>query len=109
MNRIAFGIVIGVLAVAALSPTTAPRIVAQLREAGEMIMDTWTNAEPGRRAPFYSNQALTRSITAERKELDNRVTAFNEWKEHKECNADTAEYRDFLKETGRNAPIVDCN
>jgi hypothetical protein len=38
MNRIAFGIVIGVLAVAALSPTTAPRIVAQLREAGEMII-----------------------------------------------------------------------
>ncbi|MGC1864371.1 MAG: hypothetical protein WA733_25440 [Methylocystis sp.] len=109
MNRIAFGIVIGVLAVAALSPTTAPRIVTQLREAGEMIMDTWTNAEPGRRAPFYSNQALTRSITAERKELDNRVTAFNKWKAHKECNADTTEYRDFLRETGRNAPVIACD
>jgi len=103
MNRIVFGIVIGVLAVSALSPTALPRIVPHLRETGEMIMDTWMHA------PLYGNQALSRSITAERKELDNRVTAFNGWKAHKECNADTAEYRDFLKETGRNAPVVDCN
>jgi hypothetical protein len=109
MNRIVFGIVIGVLAVSALSPTALPRIVAHLRETGEMIMNTWTNPELGRRAPLYGNQALSRSITAERKELDNRVTAFNGWKAHKECNADTAEYRDFLKETGRNAPVIDCN
>src|ERR1019366_7843758 len=109
MNRIVLGIVIGVLAVSALSPTALPRIVAHLRETGEMIMNTWTNPELGRRAPLYGNQALSRSITAERKELDNRVTAFNGWKAHKECNADTAEYRDFLKETGRNAPVIDCN
>jgi hypothetical protein len=109
MNRIVLGIMIGVVAVAALSPTALPRIVANLRDTGEMIMDTWANPELARRAPFYGNQALSRSITAERKELDNRVTAFNEWKAHKERNADTAEYRDFLKETGRNAPVVDCN
>ena len=109
MNRIAFGIVIGVLAVAALSPPALPRIVAQLRETGEMIVDTWTNPEMARQAPFYGNQALSRSITAERKELENRAIAFNKWKAHKECNADTAEYREFLKETGRNAPVIDCN
>lgn len=108
MNRIALGIVIGVIAVAALSPEAAPRIVANLREAGEMIIDAWTNQEPGRHAPFYGNQALTRSITAERKELENRVTAFNKWKAHRECNTDTAEYRDFLRDTGRNAPVVAC-
>lgn len=109
MNRIAFGIVIGVLAVAALSPPALPRIVAHLRETGEMIMDMWANPELARQAPFYGNQALSRSITAERKELDSRVTAFNSWKAHKECNADTAEYREFLKETGRNAPVIDCD
>lgn len=109
MNRIALGIVIGVLAVAVLCPTPLPPIVAHLRETGEMIMDTWANPELARRAPVYGNQALSRSITAERKELDNRVTAFNKWKVHRECNADTAEYRDFLKETGRNAPVIDCN
>jgi hypothetical protein len=109
MNRIAFGIVIGVLAIAALSPTALPRVVAHLRDTGEMIMDTWANPELARLAPLYGNQALLRSISAERKELENRVIAFNEWKAHKECNADTAEYRDFLKETGRNAPVVDCN
>jgi hypothetical protein len=37
------------------------------------------------------------------------VTAFNHWKAHKECNADTEEYRTFLQETRRNAPVVDCN
>lgn len=109
MNRIALGIVIGVLAVAAISPPALPRIVAHLSETGEMIMDMWANPELARQAPFYGNQALSRSITAERKELDSRVTAFNNWKAQKECNADTAEYRAFLKETGRNAPVIDCN
>ena len=102
MNRIACGIVIGVLAVMVLSPPALPRIVAHLREMGERIMAELQSTPVG-------NRALSRSITAERKELDNRVTAFNEWKAHRECNADTAEYRDFLKETGRNAPVVDCN
>ena len=110
MNRIAFGILIGVLAVMAFSsPTALPRLVAHLRETGETIVSIWANPELARQSPFYSNQALSRSITAERKELDSRVTAFNKWKAHKECNADTAEYRDFLKETDRNAPVIDCN
>ena len=40
MNRIACGIVIGVLAVMALSPPALPRIVAHLRETGERIMES---------------------------------------------------------------------
>ncbi len=110
MNRIALGILIGVLAVVAFSsPTAFPRFVAHLRETGETIMDIWANSEAARQGPFYGKQALSRSITAERKELENRAIAFNKWKAHKECNADTAEYRAFLKETGRNAPVIDCD
>jgi hypothetical protein len=110
MNRIALGILIGVFAVMAFSsPTALARFVAHLRETGETIVSIWANPELARQSPFYSNQALSRSIAAERKELENRVFAFSKWKAHKECNADTAEYRAFLKETGRNAPVIDCD
>ncbi len=44
MNRIALGILIGVLAVVAFSsPTALARFVAHLRETGETIVSNWAN------------------------------------------------------------------
>ncbi len=101
MNYVVGALLAG-LAIAALSPAT----MYQLRDRVEALEDQVSSSLSD--SP-YVNRAVERSIDAERRELTNRVQAFNVWKGHKVCAEETDEYREFLRETGRAAPVVGCN
>lgn len=102
MNYVLGGL-LGLLAIVALSPPSAINMMRDRINAFEDRMSSYTPDSP------YSNRAMERSIAVEREELNNRIHAFNVWKERKVCGVEADEYREFLRETGRTAPVVGCN